>query len=299
MCDSLADGFFAGKRVLVCGPGYVGGAVARALLSAGAEVAVLARSQATVERCREWGCTGWAADIAAADWHDEHPASYDFILYAVSSGGGGLENYRRCYVDGMKSLQSWLMTLDRSPHVIYTSSTSVYAGDGGEEIDESGALENAEPRASTLIAAEEALAEGELPWTILRVAGIYGPGRHFLLDQLRAGEAAVAGRGDVHLNLAHQDDIVGAVLAAWRQPSVAAGEVFNVADSGRATKAEVVNYLAEKLGRPSPSFTGVSAPGRRSRLPDRVVLNEKLRSHLGWSPRYPSFREGYAAILEA
>lgn len=299
MCESLADGFFAGKRALICGPGYVGGAVAQALLRAGAEVAVLARSQATVERCGARGCAGWAADVAAADWHDQHPASYDFILYAVSSGGGGLDNYRRCYVDGMKSLQSWLKTSDRSPHVVYTSSTSVYAGDGGEEVDETGALETTEPRAATLIAAEAELGKCGHPWTILRVAGIYGPGRHYLLDQLRASEVAVAGRGDVHLNLAHRDDIVGAILAAWHQPSAAAGEVFNVADSGRATKAEVVNYLAAELGRPSPSFTGVSAPGRRSRLPDRVVLNEKLRSQLGWSPRYPSFREGYAAILEA
>jgi nucleoside-diphosphate-sugar epimerase len=75
--------------------------------------------------------------------------------------------------------------------------------------------------------------------------------------------------------------------------------VFNVADDGAASKAEVAAFVAKKLGLPAPRFTGEPAQGRRRITPDRVIANDKLKRVLGWQPVYPSYREGYAALLGA
>ncbi|WP_221032561.1 NAD-dependent epimerase/dehydratase family protein [Actomonas aquatica] len=299
MPASLADGFFDGKRALVCGPGYVGGAVVEALLGRGAEVTVLARSEATGSRWQSRGCAAVVADVAADDWHDRLTPAFDLVLFSVSSGGGGVAGYRHSYLAGMQSLSRWAQEHDSSAHLIYTGSTSVYAADGGVRVEEDAALELSEERAVVLSTTEEAVRAWPGHWTVMRLAGIYGPSRHYLLDGLRAGHATVPGRSDYHLNLAHRDDIVSAILVAWSQPSYSAGETFNVADDGAATKGDVVAHLASTLGRPVPDFTGVSAPGRRAYMPDRIISNAKLKRVLGWRPRYASFREGYAAILEA
>ena len=148
-------------------------------------------------------------------------------------------------------------------------------------------------------------------WFVLRLAGIYGPGRHHLLEQVRAGE--VAGTGEHHLNLIHRDDVVSAIAACITAAPDAGNEILNVADDGRARKDEVVHWLAHQLaenaatglsavmyahqlGLPAPRFTG-RIIGRRAATPDRVIANDRLKARLGWRPRYPTFRDGYANLL--
>jgi nucleoside-diphosphate-sugar epimerase len=123
------------------------------------------------------------------------------------------------------------------------------------------------------------------------------PGRHHILDQLRAGATELAGRGDHRLNLAHRDDICAAIWAALAAPPTVASGIYNVADDGAATKAEVVAWLAARLGVPVPRFTGGVAAGRRAVVPDRVIASENIKRVLGWRPLFPTFREGYEAIL--
>ena len=130
---------------------------------------------------------------------------------------------------------------------------------------------------------------------ILRLAGIYGPGRHHLLEQVQAG--AISGLGQHHLNLIHRDDIVDAIAACFAAPAAVANEVINLADDGAATKAEIVSWLASTLGLAAPTFTGEPVEGRGMGTPDRVILNRKAKTLLGWKPRYPTFREGYAKLL--
>jgi nucleoside-diphosphate-sugar epimerase len=116
-----------------------------------------------------------------------------------------------------------------------------------------------------------------------------------LLEQVRSGEAS--GRGNFHLNLVFRDDIVAALWAALLAKPEVANEVFNVADDGAATKAEIVAWLAQRLGVPVPRFSGEPAAGRREVTPDRVIDNAKIKRVLGWRPAMQSFREGYEKIL--
>ncbi len=226
------------------------------------------------------------------------------MLDCVSSGGGGLENYRRSYVSGMQSILTWARQRQVGT-VIYTSSTSVYPQGGGVTVDENSPTDGVAENAGVLLEAERLLGEaagaaaGIRRAFILRLAGIYGPARHHLLDQLRSGVTELPGNGNHRLNLIHRDDIVQAIWAGFQAPPAATGGVFNVADDGAATKAEIAAWLATRVGVPPPRFTGAPAPGRRRTTPDRIIANAKLKAVLGWRPLFPTFREGYAALLGA
>ncbi|HEY9247899.1 MAG TPA: NAD-dependent epimerase/dehydratase family protein, partial [Rariglobus sp.] len=205
---------------------------------------------------------------------------------------------RHSYVEGMQSVLAWAGQVPVGT-ILYTGSTSVYPQDGGVRVDETASIEETRAAGSPLVEAEDLLLawKGGRPF-VLRLAGIYGPGRHYLVDQLRDGSGEVAGRGDHRLNLIHRDDIAAAVWSAFEAPAEVTGGVFNVADDGAAPKAEIAEFLAAKLGVAVPRFTGEPASGRRRVTPDRVISNEKIKRVLGWHPLYPTYREGYAAILK-
>jgi nucleoside-diphosphate-sugar epimerase len=219
----------------------------------------------------------------------------------VSSGGGGIEGYRRSYVEGMHSILGWARSSGGVGTLLYTSSTSVYPQSGGARVDETDSTDGAGDTARILLKAEALLSHASPAavrrWFIFRLAGIYGPERHHLLDQLRAGETEFSGRGEHRLNLIHRDDIVAAIISAFATPPDLASQVFNLADDGAAPKSEVVNWLASRLGRAAPHFTGESVVIRRAGTPDRVVANDKAKALLGWRPRYPDFRSGYDVLL--
>ena len=295
--EPAAEGF-RGKRAVIFGAGYVGGAVAERLVASGAEVFALTRNAGRAAELRGRGvsvCEAQLADLAR--WGDRVPSEVDFVLNAVGAGGGGVEGYRASYVRGFEALLTWAERVSARATLVYTSSTSVYPQSGGLIVDETVPIGGEDERTQLLIEAERLAQRWPGGATVLRLAGLYGPGRHHLLDQLRQGVDVMSGRPEVRLNLAHRDDVLAAVLAAWRQPERAAGEVFNVADDAATAKATVVGWLAQRLERSVPAFSGEPAPGRRRVTPDRVISNAKLKTRLGWRPLYPSFREGYERLL--
>jgi nucleoside-diphosphate-sugar epimerase len=306
MMSTNAPGNLSGKRLVVFGAGYVGGELAKQAVEAGARVTALTRNEEKARAFSAEGIEAVVADLASDAWHGRIAGGADFVVNCVSGGGAGIDGYRRSYLGGMKSVAAWLATTGGAGAAVYTSSTSVYPQDGGVRVDETAAVDCEGERPRVLVEAEESLLG--LPKstgrrTVLRLGGIYGPGRHHLLEQVRSGE--VAGRGDHHLNLIHRDDICGAIWSALmaddggREAGAADGEIFNVADDGAAPKSEIVNWLAGKLGLPAPVFSGAPAAGRRAVTPDRIIDNAKIKRVLGWRARYASFREGYAAILGA
>lgn len=291
-----------GKRLVIFGCGYVGSAVAQAALVAGAEVEALTRNPGKADTLRAAGLARVAvADLATADWHPAIAPGADFVVNTVSSGGP--ENYRRSYVEGMRSILTWA---EKGPApvgtFVYTSSTAVYPQGGGSVVDESAEAPGSTPNGAIIRESEQLLEAAPAAVCrrafILRLAGIYGPGRHHLLDQLRAGTAVLNGSGDHRLNLAHRDDIVAAILACLTAPADVAGEIFNVADDAPARRAEVVQWLASRLGRATPSFDGTTTTRRGGApMPDRVISNARLRRTLGWRPQYADYRAGFAGLL--
>lgn len=283
---------------MVFGCGYVGAEAARQAVARGARVTALTRNDAKADALRAGGVEVVVADLASGDWHGRVAGGADWVLNCVSSGGGGLEGYRQSYVAGMGSVLAWAKARGPVGTIVYTGSTSVYPQGGGVVVAETAPTDGGGERPRILLEAEDLLRGNDgatARWFVLRLAGIYGPGRHHLLEQLRAGE--VAGRGDYRLNLIYRDDVVAGIWAAFGAEADVPNGIFNLADDGAATKAAMVGWLAARLGVPEPRFTGEPVSGRRAVTPDRVIANTKAKAVLGWRPAFPSFREGYEKIL--
>lgn len=283
-------------KKLIVGCGYLGERVARLWRDAGAAVAVVTRSPQKAEAFRAQGYQPVVADITDPTTLTGLPPA-ETVLFAVGHDRSAGQPIEQVYVDGLRHT---LAALQHPPdRFVYISSTGVYGQTDGEVVDEKAPCRPTRTGGRACLAAEQLLQESTLAdrAIILRLAGIYGPGRHHLLDALRAGAAEVAGVGDHRLNLIHRDDIVAAILAVLAAPAALAGGIFNVADDGTAAKAEVAAWLSARLGRPAPAFTGSPAGGRRRVTPDRVIANDRLKAALGWRPQYASYREGYEAIL--
>lgn len=298
MRDTDAHRFLSGKHLVIFGAGYIGGAVARLALKANCEVTILTRNEQTAASLSAAGCEVVVAHLESSEWHRQIGKA-DFVLNSVSAGGRGLAGYRQSYLLGSQSILQWGIKTDSTARLVYTGSTSVYPKSEIFEIDESAAIAGSDERSQILVDTEQSISRWPADSRILRLAGIYGPDRHYLLDQLRAGETTLPGSGDHHLNLIHRDDAVGAVISAWTDSNSEAQRVFNVVDDGRARKREIVAWLAEQLQREPPHFTGEVAPGRRASRPDRILVNRRIKDELDWQPIYQSFRQGYAAILGA
>lgn len=290
------------ESVMIFGCGYVGMSLAERLLQAGVRVGALTRNAEKAKRLQELGLEQVVvADLDSSDWHAE-VGDYQAVVNCVSSAGGGLAGYEKSYIEGQRSILTWAKGRGVQTY-LYTSSTSVYPQDGGVQVDESADTADAPATGQVLLRAEGLIAESADEfgrWYVLRLAGIYGPGRHYLLDQLRAGETVIAGVGDYHLNLIHRDDIVRGICAALSQ-QVAESGVYNLADNEPTTKEALVNWLAAELGCSAPVFDPELKTARMQRrggrMPDRIIVNARAKAEFSWEPLYPSFQAGYRAIL--
>ena len=265
-------------------------------------VGALTRNEQKAQVLRDLG----VAEVVLADlddhgWHGIISDSYESVVNCVSSAGGGIEGYRKSYVNGQASILKW-SSGQPIRRFVYTSSTSVYPQDRGVEVDETADTSAAPPTGKVIVESEQLIADAESflhNWYVLRLAGIYGPGRHYLLDLLRDGVEVIPGSGDYTLNVIHLQDIVSAICAAL---SVSAPSgIYNIADDQPSSKTEMVQWLAQALGIDAPGFDPAKVSPRLARrggrMPDRKILNGKAKHLLHWSPQYTSFRDGYRALI--
>lgn len=293
------------NKILILGCGYVGSSLAEKWLSDGYEVWAVNRSTDRLQILQQKGLKVVKTLVQTDDWHEQIPSTFSLVVNCVSAGGGGLQGYQDSYLGGNRFLAKWAKK-SQVDHIIYTSSTGVYPFYDGRIVKEEDAGGDLSESGQILWEAESVLREDRTlrpKTTILRLSGIYGPGRHYLLDSLRRKPDVLPGRGDVFLNLIHRDDIVKAVELVG-ETAAAKGETFNLSDNEPTAKSSVVEWLATKIGVPVPVFDPTSTSGRRIRVsasghsPNRRISNEKIRNLLGWQPLYPSFREGFSRIIE-
>jgi nucleoside-diphosphate-sugar epimerase len=189
--------------------------------------------------------------------------------------------------------------------VIYLSTVGVYGGADGEWIDESAPTSGSSPRARSRIRAESQWRDfshaRNVPVDILRLAGIYGPGRNALI-KLREGAARRIVKPGHAFNRIHVDDIVGVALKLIEADG--AGGTWNVADREPAPPQDVIAFAAELMGIAPPPMepfaTADLSPLALSFYADnRRISTEKLRRELGYVWRYPTYREGLTACYEA
>ncbi|QXD22526.1 NAD-dependent epimerase/dehydratase family protein [Opitutia bacterium ISCC 51] len=297
----MEENEFKGKHLLVCGMGYLGKRVARQALDRGMRVTALTRSAEKAEALRKEGYEMIVADLVQQAWYQDVTEPVDYILNCVSAGGGGVDGYVRAYIEGMHSLLHYC-TGDFNGRLIYTSSTGVYPFSDGEIVTEDTPFDP-QSETSEILKTSEGFLQRSGPdhWAILRLAGIYGPDRHYLLNQIRSGEIELSGEGGNYLNLIHVDDICSAIWSVWEADESALNTIYNVSDDQPALKEEVVSWLAEKTGNPMPQFNPKKSIRQRhlpnGKLPNRIISNKKLKAATGWQPEYPTYREGFAGLI--
>lgn len=276
-------------RVLIAGCGYVGSALAERLVRQGHETFGLSRRPAGLPA----GVTPLAADLCdRGQLGSALPAGLDAVVYAAAADGREEAAYRRAYVEGLANLLDALRGTARAPRVLFTSSTSVHGQADGEWVDEASPTMPARATARILLEGEALLAGAPGSASILRLGGIYGPGRTRLLERVRAGEARVPAGPPIFTNRIHRDDAAGALDHLLKLPSV--DPVYLGVDDDPAEFGDVLRWIAERLGVPAPREAD-PAPGQDRRASKRC-RNRRLRK-TGFAPRYPSFRDGYGALL--
>ena len=137
---------------------------------------------------------------------------------------------------------------------------------------------------------------GKFPAVILRLAGIYGPGRGYWFKQYLKDEARIEGSGARILNMIHRDDVAGAIIAALK--SGRPGEVYNVVDDEPVTQFHFFQWLSGPLGKELPPSVPEDPEAVRKRgVTNKKVSNRRLKMELGYQFKYPTFRQGYTAEI--
>ena len=128
---------------------------------------------------------------------------------------------------------------------------------------------------------------------ILRVAGIYGPGRGYAFKQFLRGEARIEGDGARVMNMIHRDDLIGVIIAALERGE--AGQIYNAADNEPVSQHDFYGWLAGELKQPLPPKIAADAEVWRKRgVTNKRVSNARLKAELNFTFKFPDFRAGYA-----
>lgn len=272
--------------VLIAGCGDLGTEVGLRLAATGHRVIGLRRSPGVLPPAIE----GLAADLSRP--LDGLPGDVELVAYTAAADARTVDAYRHAYVDGLRHVLDGLEAAGAAPRrVLFVSSTAVYGVDDGSWVDEDTPAEPATATGAVVREAERLLlGRGLAEPVVLRLAGVYGPGRSRLPDRVRDGTAVVPDR-PVHTNRIHRDDAAAAVvhlLTAVADPD----PVYLGVDHAPVERAEVLRFLADELGAPPPP----AGPVRDTRGGDKRCRNDRLVA-TGFSFAYPTYREGYRAVL--
>jgi nucleoside-diphosphate-sugar epimerase len=275
-------------RILIAGCGRLGTALGAELVRAGHEVTGLRRGGAGLPD----GIRALQGDLARNDGLPELPAGLDAIVYTAAADAGDELSYRRAYVDGPRHLLAALEAQRQDPRrLLFVSSTAVYGQQEGQWVDEDSPTEPASFRGRILLEGEQLVASGPYPTVVARLAGIYGPGRTWLVDAIRARRVSSRPQEPpIYTNRIHQGDCAGmlAHLLALERPA----PVYLGVDDEPAPRSEVAAWIAERLGL---DLSDVE-PGPSGGDGNKRCSNARLEAS-GYRLRYPTFRQGYAELL--
>lgn len=280
---------------LIFGCGYLGRRVAQRWLNDGAEVCAITRSQDRATLLAADGLRTIVADINNPQAFAELPAA-ETVLVAVGYDRTEGRSIHDVYVGGLRTILNALP--EDTGRLIYISSTGVYGQGNDEWVDEQSPCEPTREGGRAALDAEELLrshALGERA-IILRMAGLYGPGRIPRQDDIAAGRPIAVPTGG-YLNLIHVDDATDIVLLAERRAE--APTTYVVSDGQPVLRSEYFSDLARLLDAPSPKFSMApdNSPAAQRAASSKRVCNRRLIEELGARLKYPTCAEGLASAL--
>jgi len=287
------------KKLFIAGCGYIGRRIAALASGSGTETTCLVRSE---EHYAQLVTDGFDTIRCSFD-QQEHLPELDLagasLLYLVPPPGGGIFDTRA---------RNFLTILQNSAppdKIAYISATSVYSAVDGSVVTEQSPTAPASAMGKRRLDAEEAFraygAAHDVPVVILRVSGIYGPGRLPLM-QIRQGQPLLREEESGPSNRIHADDLAAICIAAVEKGL--AGDIFNVSDGHPSSMTAYFNACADALCEPrQPQVSLGEAKRLMSPLmfsyvsESRIVDNSRLCERLGYRFRYPDLAEGLKASL--
>lgn len=279
------------KTTLILGCGDIGTQLGKQLIDAGHRVIGARRNVAALD--------GTGIEAVALDVTDDTALAAlpdaDIIVYSVTADRFEESAYEAAYPVGLKAVLQAFGSRDKKPEqVIFVSSTSVYAQQGGEEVDETSETDPHGFSGTLMREAEQALLEHELPGTAVRFSGIYGPGRDRLIRQVREGRIA-ASNPPMYSNRIHRDDCAGVIahLVQLALDGKPLEPIYLASDGDSAPLHEVMAWIAKRLEVETPDV--IQSPLRRRS--SKRCNNQRLLDS-GYTFRFPTFREGYEDVLQ-
>lgn len=284
--------------MLIVGCGYLGQRVAVHYLGLGRAVCGLVKSSSSARRLAELGITPVRGDLDDS-MLPALPLRGCELFYFAPPPKEGVEEPR------VEHLISAFRSQGQPRRLIYVSTTGVYGDCAGAWVDERHPVAPGADRARRRLDAERRLLawrlESDAELVILRVAGIYGPGR-LPLDRLRQGLPLVREEEAPWSNRIHIEDLVQICIAAMRQGGD--GEVYNVSDGHPSTMTDYFNRVADLAGLPRPPLITMAqgeaqlSLGMRGYMQEsRRLCNDKVLRELAVSLRYPDLDRGLAACF--
>ncbi len=233
-----------------------------------------------------------SADLATASTLTSLPSGLTHLAYTAAADERTDAAYERAYVRGLKNVLASVRSEPALQRVVFISSTAVYAQDDDSWVTEQSVTDPRTFAGQRTLEAEAVLAQSGIDHCILRCGGIYGEGRTRLIDQVRQGLATYDPKKHQYTNRIHSDDVARALALLLLAPD--ATGIYNGVDEEPARRRDVLHWLSQELEVPPPSPDSVSNSSRGAG--SKRVSCERLRA-LGFEFRYPSFREGYRALL--
>ncbi|HIJ97190.1 MAG TPA: NAD-dependent epimerase/dehydratase family protein [Desulfuromonadales bacterium] len=286
-------------NVLIAGCGYIGELVARLCQEAGSRVTCLVRSPEHAGKLKEAGYSALVCGLDDAAAFPVVDLADSCIYYFVPPPGGGIVDSRA------RTFIASLLASQKPARIVYMSATSVYAEVNGSRVTEATPAEPMSAMGKRRRDAEQAfLHYGEangVAVVILRVSGIYGPGRLPLM-QISQGQPLLREEESGPSNRIHAVDLAHICLAAAEKGR--GGEIFNVSDGHPSSMTTYFNACADALRMPRQPQVSldearqVMSPLMFSYVSEsRIVENRAMLKRLQITLRYPTISEGLPASV--
>lgn len=271
--------------VLIVGMGDLGAKVAEKLLDEGLQVVGVRRSS----RQQEPVAVIHADVTQAESLGSLQTLEPEVLIYCVAASGQSDAEYKAAYVDGLRNVLATQQHNKKLKQVFFVSSTRVYGQETQDFLDETKTAEPTDFGGERLLEAERLLTSIECGVTVLRLSGIYGPGRLRMINLAKSAHAWP--KQNSWSNRIHRDDAAAFMVFLTKQALAgqALDQCYIVTDTMPVPQYSVLSWIAERLGCAQPLPLAVSGGKRLS--------NQRMLA-TGFKLQYPDYQTGYQALLK-